>query len=325
MGKLNGNQREALLEALMGGTRSSDIQKQFGVSKTTVTSYKRDLQKEKQVKSNAAEPDKEEIIEQPKQTGIDAYYDPENVKSFAEEEEVAEMNEKHTKIPKSLLNQASKKLKSEEPKSKKGKKETVRIDNEEPVVEVVDEDIEKLKLKIRQYSFAFESDVRVKEYIGNDINKFNLGLAKKSYTELDRILTYIKFLIKSNSNTDKIIETGLMTTMMLVEKIGTRVGLQFDGLTKEIGDELKDETSDLKRTILEIGIEMDVSKYFQNPKVDLLLSISKKMLFTHSKNKALNQLKPSANNMPPPQPIQNVATFLKSGLDEGLKDKYQDL
>ena len=90
-------------------------------------------------------------------------------------------------------------------KLKTKKRKTKRIDNEEPVVEVVDEDIEKLKLKIRQYSFAFESDVRVKEYIGNDINKFNLGLAKKSYTELDRILTYIKFLIKSNSNTDKII------------------------------------------------------------------------------------------------------------------------
>ena len=331
MGKLSENQRDALLQALMSGQKSNDIQKQFGVSKTTVNAYRRDIQKEKQVASTLCgpallEPEADDIIAQPKQSAIDSYYDPANVKSYVEEAELTESNEKHLRLPKSLINSANKKLKEEsETKTKKGKKEAVKTVSDESAVDVLDEGAEKLKLKIRQYTFAFENDTRVREYIGNDINKFNLGLAKKSYDELDKILTYIKFLIKSHSNTDKIIETTLMTTMLVVEKIGSRVGLQFDGLTQEIGDELKDETSDLKRTIMEIGIEMDVSKYFQNPKVDLLLNLSKKLMFVHSKNKAMNQLKPSATNIPAPQPVKNVATFLKSGLDEGLKDKYQDL
>jgi len=331
MGKLTGSQRDALIEGLLGGEKSSELQKQYNVSKTTINAYRREIQKVKKedgpdIRQSDVKLEREEKIEEPilqsKVSAVDSFYDPVNVREFIEEEAVTESNEKHMTIPKSLLNAATKKLKQENViKPKKAKKETVK---DEPEVEIIDEDIEKVKLKIRQYAFAFESDTRVREYVGNDINRFNLSLSKKSLEELNRILSYMRFLIKSSSNTDKVIETTLMTTMIVIEKIGSKVGLQLDGLSKEIGDDLKNETSDLKRTIMEIGIEMDISKYFQNPKVDLILNVSKKLLFVHSKNKALNQLKPS-EGLPPPQPVQNVTTYLKSGLDEELKDKYQDL
>ncbi len=59
-----------------------------------------------------------------------------------------------------------------------------------------------------------------------------------------------------------VIEGFLVTFMVILEQIGSKVGLQFDGLAKDISLDLKNDESDLKRAITVLNIELNMSSYF---------------------------------------------------------------
>ena len=344
MGKLDDMKKMELIDALMKGGKSADLQKQFGVSKQTITTYKRNMKPASTesgpafAKLENAKPvdnkpneliEKEEI----KDVDISMYYDPVSIGEHIEKEAQVMDSKGHAKIPKSLLNETMKLFKEEHKeivnknkKVVKGKKLEAIPKNAEEEIDDIDDDKKELITRIRQYVFAFSDNKYLNEYVGKDKDKFVLGLDKKNPKELTNILEYIQFHVRNKGGSDKFIETGITTLFLIIEKVGNKAGFELDGLTKDIADDLKDPSSDLKRAIIEISIEMDTAKYFNNPKVDLLLNLSQKLLFTHQKNKHLRALRPSevvVNNAPIPKP--SVEVFLKSGLDTELKEKYNDL
>ena len=98
-------------------------------------------------------------------------------------------------------------------------------------------------------------------------------------------IKYIQFHIRNNKNNTAVIENSLVTLMVVIEKIGAKAGLQFDGLAKDVSLDLKDNSSEFKRAITELSIEWNIASYFNNPKVDILMNSSQKLLFTHQKKK----------------------------------------
>ena len=336
MGKLDDIKKLELVDALMKGGKSSDLQKQFGVSKQTITTYKRNMKPENTKPiENKIEPVKE--IDENKDVDISQYYDPLSMGEHLEKESQITDSKGHAKIPKSLLNETMKMFKEEHKeivsknkKNVKGKKEEVKPvlsqHNAEEEVEDIEDDKKELIARIRQYVFAFNDNKYLNEYIGKDKDKYVLALNKKSLKELGNILEYIQFHVRNKGGSDKFIETGITTLFLIIEKVGNKAGFELDGLTKDITEDLREPSSDLKRAIIELSIEMDTAKYFNSPKVDLLLNLSQKLLFTHQKNKHMRALQPSevvVNNAPIPKP--SVEVFLKSGLDTELKNKYNDL
>jgi len=336
MGKLDDIKKLELVDALMKGGKSSDLQKQFGVSKQTITTYKRNMKPESEKPiENKIEPLKE--IDENKDVDISIYYDPLSMGEHLEKESQITDSKGHAKIPKSLLNETMKMFKEEHKeivnnnkKTVKGKRNDVKPvlsqHNAEEEVEDIEDDKKELIARIRQYVFAFNDNKYLNEYIGKDKDKYVLALNKKSLKELGNILEYIQFHVRNKGGSDKFIETGITTLFLIIEKVGNKAGFELDGLTKDITEDLREPSSDLKRAIIELSIEMDTAKYFNSPKVDLLLNLSQKLLFTHQKNKHMRALQPSevvVNNAPIPKP--SVEVFLKSGLDTELKNKYNDL
>jgi len=310
--KISDTEREAIIAELRGGRRPIDVQKQFNISKQSLYTIKNSAPTPTSSSNNKPkELSPEEIQHQ--------MYDPTNMKEYVEKEAVEE-NAPHQKIPKSLINLANNKLKEKQQKTNLNNKP----ENNQNI-EVNDEEDKKVIInKIRQYVFAFESNKYISDYVGKDIDKYVLSLNNKSMKDLNNILEYIKFHIRNKGNNDAMIENALTALMFVVEKVGSRVGLEFDGLAKDIADDLKDPSSDLKRSITELSIEMNIASYFSSPKYDLLMGISQKLLFTHAKNKQFKKLEPKTN-LPTPQPQKSAEAYLKSSMDSKLQEKYQDL
>ena len=252
-------------------------------------------------------------------SGLHEMLDPVNITQYVQRQDMAPA--KPVKLPKSLLNFGIKQI--QQPNKKPTKAQAVKQADNIPEEEV---DIEKKKLltKIRQYIFAFEDNKYINEYVGNNRDRFVLSLANKKVKELQNIFEYIQFHVRSKDGSDRMVENIIATSAVVIEKIGMFVGLKVNGLANEINHDLKEVDSDLRRAVTELSIEMDLSRYFNSPKVDILMIMSQKMLFTHQKNKLLQQIEVK-NSMVAPPPPQSTEAILKSGLDDGLRDKYQDL
>eukprot|EP00042_Codosiga_hollandica_P052815 m.677261 g.677261 ORF g.677261 m.677261 type:complete len:179 (-) comp58570_c0_seq12:402-938(-) len=69
----------------------------------------------------------------------------------------------------------------------------------------------------------------------------------------------------------------LIMACVLVEKVGAKAGFQFDGLSKDVADDLKNNESDLYKSVNEVTIELDVAKYFNSPKLELLMNLAGKL------------------------------------------------
>ena len=218
---------------------------------------------------------------------------------------------------------ANKKLKEE---NKSNEKTQIKKSEVEKTDDELEDEKQNLICKIRQYVFAFESNRYINEYVGNDKDKYLLSLEKKNMKDLNNILKYIQFHIRNSKSNTTVIENTLTTMMIVIEKIGSKVGLQFDGLAKDISIDLKDNKSELNRAITELSIEWNVASYFNNPKVDILMNISQKLLFTHQKNKHLQALNVQENKTVQVNPKdQSTEAYLKSSLNIDLKERYQDL
>ena len=312
MKKISQEERNAIIQELKNGFKPKDVQSKFGISKQSLYTIK------KQGNPNA-EPKQELTPEQIEEQ----QYDPENIKNYIQNENVEEEHKTHAKIPKSLINLANKKLKEE---NKTNEKTQIKKSEVEKTDDELEDEKQNLICKIRQYVFAFESNRYINEYVGNDKDKYLLSLEKKNMKDLNNILKYIQFHIRNSKSNSTVIENTLTTMMIVIEKIGSKVGLQFDGLAKDISIDLKDNKSELNRAITELSIEWNVASYFNNPKVDILMNISQKLLFTHQKNKHLQALNVQENKTVQVNPKdQSTEAYLKSSLNIDLKERYQDL
>ena len=319
MKKISQQERDAVIKELQQGLKPKDIQSKYGISKQSMYTIK----KQGQPVSN------NNVVKEPELTAEDiqeAQYDPVNIKDFVNEESHQEETKTHAKIPKSLINLANKKLKEDNKTNEKSKNNNVvKTADVEPTEDQLEEEKQQLICKIRQYVFAFESNRYINEYVG-DRDKYLLALEKKTIKDLNTIIKYIQFHIRNNKSNSMVIESTLVTLMVVIEKIGSKVGLQFDGLAKDISLDLKNDESDLKRAVTELNIESNISSYFNSPKVDILMQISQKLLFTHQKNKQLQLLNVEENKTVPVKPVnQSAEAYLKSTMNNELKEKYQDI
>ena len=83
---------------------------------------------------------------------------------------------------------------------------------------------------------------------------------------------------------------------------------------------------DIYSALTELSIEFNLASYFNSPKVDILMNISQKLLFTHQKNKHLQALNVQENKTVQVNPKdQSTEAYLKSSLNKDLLEKYQDL
>ena len=132
MGKLDQSNKLSLIDALMKGEKSADIQKRFNVSKQTVTTYRRNLNPQlESVPSIKLEKEPRELVneanEEPekKEVDINQYYDPVTIGEHLDKVETVEDTKGHAKIPKSLLNETMKKFKDEN--KQPAKKQPVKV------------------------------------------------------------------------------------------------------------------------------------------------------------------------------------------------------
>ena len=320
MKKISQQERDAVIKELQQGLKPKDIQSKYGISKQSMYTIKKLGQL---VRNN-------NVVKEPELTAEEiqeAQYDPVNIKDFVNEESHQEETKTHAKIPKSLINLANKKLKEDNKTNEKSKNNNVvKTADVEPTEDQLEEEKQQLICKIRQYVFAFESNRYINEYVGNDKDKYLIALEKKTIKDLNTIIKYIQFHIRNNKSNSMVIESTLVTLMVVIEKIGSKVGLQFDGLAKDISLDLKNDESDLKRDVTELNIESNISSYFNSPKVDILMQISKKLLFTHQKNKQLQLLNVEENKTVPVKPVnQSAEAYLKSTMNNEPKEKYQDI
>ena len=345
MGKrINAELKKQILDDIANNLDNKDIANKHGLTIRTIQKLRKtnnetddaksvDSQhSEKQVENveNVERPVvKDDSDEEDDKSIDDAYsalYAPENIATYIQTESAPE--QKHNKIPRSLINEANKDLKEKNKKAlaKRGKKGKDFDEDEELDLEQIDKDKKRLITQIRQYIFTFTENKNINDYIGNNRNRYMLTLVNKSVKDLTNILEYIRFLVRHHSGTDKLITTSITAVILLIEKIGGFAGLRLDGLTTDISSELNSPTSDLNRAIIELSIEMETSKYTNSPKIDIALMLSQKMLSTHAMNKLKDKMQgPQIANVPAPPPPKAVDTYLKAGLDEGLKDKYNDL
>ena len=230
-------------------------------------------------------------------------------------------------LNKSQLNAGIKMIEKQEAAKNKALNKNVTVKgklNQDLDDEEMDIEKKKLILKIRQYVFAFEDNKYINEYIGNNKDRWVLSLANKKVPELQNILEYIQFHVRNKGGNDTMVENIITTASVLIEKVGTMAGLQLKGLTHDISLELKDSDSDLKRAVTELAIEMDITKYFNSPKIDVLMILSQKTLFIHQKNKHLATLE-REKVIELPQQKPSSEAYLRSSMDEELKNKFADL
>jgi len=319
MGKLTTEKRDEMMAELLGGSTPKSLQQKYGISKQAFYNIKNN-----HIKNDSKMPEPKQVkSKEVVKASPEAMYDPENMKEYIEKEETkAEEPKASFRIPKALLESAKEKVK---PKATPKKKAVIERDESDDEDDEDDQEIKKIICKIRQYVVAFDDNKYIQDYVGKDVDKFLLGLDKKNEKDLNNILEYIRFHIRNKGSDSKFLENGITTFMILIEKIAWKVGVDLDGLAKDIAVELNEPSSDLKRSLIEISIDMDVSKYFSNPKMDLGMNIAQKILFTHQKNKHLRRLQTTEEMKPPPAPTKSVEVILSTGLDEDLKQKYQDL
>lgn len=332
--------KQDILNDLKNGIRPIDVQNKYGISKQTLYNIKKvDIPNNKEELTQKIEQLEKSLnikrdtpiekvqvadMDDSKRDNLQQLLDPVNMKNHITQHE--EDDKKHSKIPKSLINEASKKLKEQNETVKTSKKQPKQRQLKQIEEEIEEDEEEKKRLicKIRQYIFAFEDNRYLIEFIGQNKDKYVLSLNNKPMKELNNILEYIQFHVRNKEGSTNMLESAVSFISVVIEKVGSFGGLYLDGLSLDIQNDLKNPQSDLKRSLIEMSIEMDINKYFNSPKLDVFMSLSGKVLFTHQKNKHLGAMK-SNQLSTAPQPAQSTETILKSSLDNQLKEKYQDL
>ena len=333
MPKLSKLQKENLITDLMNNISKTEIQDKYKISKQSYY---------KLLKQNQPKQPNDNVINQELNTEIaqtdnqkeetnntDLLYEPSAMFEYMNKDE-QKAEAKPSKMPTisaKKINDVYKQITKKDTKIAKQKEKDELADMEcEP-------DKQELIMKISKYIYAFKGNQHINDFITSQVKVakgksdsyekqieiFVFSLYKKSIAELNNILKYVQFNIRTASKSSMAIENSLIFGSIIVEKIGSRVGLQFDGLTTEIANDLKDENTDLYKSLNEICIELDLARYFNNPKIDLLMNISGKLMTCHQRNKMLKSM-----NGPAVSNLQNADT-LKKTHNTKLEQKYNDL
>ena len=110
----------------------------------------------------------------------------------------------------------------------------------------------------------------------------------------------------------------LLVGIKLVETVGTRAGLRFEGLTNEIQQEINVK-GQLYVLLQEINIEAGLDAY-TSPKKELCFKLGMKLLEIDSKNRAIERHLTLNHTQ-----TMNVTDPLKNQLNTELQNKYDDL
>jgi hypothetical protein len=233
-------------------------------------------------------------------------YDPLNMtKKIKEAREKPKVD--NTSIPKQLY----------DPKStfKEQSKDERKVEDEEKK--------QKCVYVIRKYIYAFKDNLGLQSIVGKTHDareKFVYMLFNKSLNELQKIESMIKYHVRAElSGTSQMFESVVLAGVKIVETIGTRVNLKFEGLTSEIQQEIN-EKGQLFTLLQEIQIEMGVDAY-TSPKKELVCRLGMKLMEIDSKNRAIEaHLGAPINQAAPP-----VTDSLHKSYNETLETKYNDL
>ena len=233
-------------------------------------------------------------------------YDPQNMVNAIHDSKNKPKDE-HGKIPKSMY----------DPKKvfKEDLKEEKRVTDAE--------EKQKHIYTIRKYIYAFKDNLGLQSIVGKTHvhrEKFVYVLFNKSLNELRKIESMIKYHVRAElSGTSQVFETIVLVGVKLVETIGSRTGLRFEGLTSEVQQEIN-EKGQMYVLLQEIGIEMGVDAY-TSPKKELAFKLGMKLMELDSKNRMIERHMGSRT-----QPSStNVATKLQNSFNENLSSKYDDL
>lgn len=335
MPKLTKSTRNDLINDLLNGMNKTDVQDKYKISKQAyykLLKQQQPKQPDENILNQNLNNEIQQTNEQKEQIdNTDILYEPNAMFEYMQKDTQVQ-EAKPTKMPSisaKKINDVYKQIAKKDSKIAKQKdKELMNMAEIEP-------DKQEIIMKISKYIYAFKSNQHINDFISSQvkmtkgkgsidsydkqIESFVFGLYKKNSNELNNILKYIQFNIRTASKSSMAIENSLIFGCIIIEKIGSRVGFQFQGLTADVSKDLKDESTDLYKSLNEICIELDLARYFNNPKIDLLMNVSGKLMTCHQRNKLLNSMNgPSNVNL---QSTNN----LKQTHNIKLEEKYNDL
>lgn len=237
-------------------------------------------------------------------------FDPLNVADQIKQEREKPKVEKKISIPKSMTDQNKSVLLKDQTREEAGK------ENEELR--------QKCIYVIRKYVYAFKDNLGLQSIVGktNDAReKFVYTIMGKSLRELQKIESAIKFHVRAEmSGSSQLLDSMILASVKVIEIVGTRMDLRFEGLTNDISKELE-EKGQLYVLVREIEIEWGVDAY-TSPKKELMFRLGLKLMEVDSKNRLIER-QLSVGKQP------EVATVpvdrLKQSSNKELQEKYQDL
>lgn len=126
-----------------------------------------------------------------------------------------------------------------------------------------------------------------------DTEKWLISLYTKKESELDKLLSFVRFHVRNQINSHSTIAlatNALETGVKILEHVLMTVGVQSRGLTKTV---MADD--DVRRCVKEILIDHSVSSLNLGAKCDLMLKLGMKVVSTDSSNRisALSAMPPT--------------------------------
>lgn len=196
-------------------------------------------------------------------------------------------------------------------------KEEQRKDNEEKRQQCI--------YVIRSYVYGFKENLGLQSIIGKDDNareKFVFQLFNKSLGELQKIESMVKYHVRTElSGTNQMSSSMLLVTCKVIETVGIRMNLRFEGLTNDIQQEI-DNKGQLYSLLKEIEIEYNMTQY-TSPKKELFFRLGLKLMEVDSKNRMIERQLLVGQS---PVNVPNVPVDkLKHSKNEKLHEKYADL
>lgn len=237
-------------------------------------------------------------------------FDPMNMMDQIKQEREKPKMEKKISIPKSMTDPKHSILLKEQTR------EEAAVENEELR--------QKCIYVIRKYVYAFKDNLGLQSIVGKtneNREKFVYTIMSKSLKDLQKVESAIKFHVRAEmSGSSQLLDSIILASVKVIEIVGTRMDLRFEGLTNDISKELE-EKGQLYVLVREIEIEWGVDAY-TSPKKELMFRLGLKLMEVDSKNRLIErQLSVGKQPEVPTVPVDR----LKQSNNTQLQEKYQDL
>eukprot|EP00037_Helgoeca_nana_P022266 m.226911 g.226911 ORF g.226911 m.226911 type:complete len:383 (+) comp25935_c1_seq12:623-1771(+) len=209
------------------------------------------------------------------------------------------------------------------PKSLYDPKQVLKEQTREEIQQENEEKRQQCIYVIRSYVYSFKENLGLQSIIGKDDNareKFVFQLFSKRLGDLQKLESMVKYHVRTElSGTNQMSTSLVLVACKVIEAVGARVDLRFEGLASEIQQEI-DNKGQMFALLKEIEIEYNMTQY-TSPKKELLFRLGLKLMEVDSKNRMIERQLTVTQI-----PGSNVAVDgLKHSHNEKLKDKYSDL